>query len=163
MFPSKTNPSLFFTLDSSISSRNFRFLAAAELTLPSVRNILLARPDRCLWSACSTEISNELSHRNMVLSVLHTHSSNVYAQPSSGARCLIFGWNFRLLPYFMCATEKALARPCGCAGLPEPLLVTGRCGKYHNLLSWLKFKIYNKTVSGILIFENSFQVFELSK
>ena len=29
-----------------------------------------------------------------------------HAQPSSGARCLIFGWVPRLLPYFMCANSE---------------------------------------------------------
>ena len=41
---------------------------------------------------------------------------NAHAQPSSGARCLIFGRTLRLLPYFMCANS-------GCAGSPEPSLV----------------------------------------
>ena len=35
-----------------------------------------------------------------------SHSSNAHAQPSSGARCLIFGRTLRLLPYFMCANSK---------------------------------------------------------
>ena len=36
-----------------------------------------------------------------------TRSSNAHAQPSSGARCLIFGHTLRLLPYFiMCANSK---------------------------------------------------------
>ena len=33
-------------------------------------------------------------------------SSNTHAQPSSGARCLIFGPTLRLLPYFMCANSE---------------------------------------------------------
>ena len=36
----------------------------------------------------------------------HNHSSNAHAQPSSGARCLIFGQTLRLLPYFMCAKSE---------------------------------------------------------
>ena len=46
-----------------------------------------------------------------------THSSNALTQPSSRARCLIFGRTLRLLPYFMCScvrTAKALARLRGC-------------------------------------------------
>ena len=35
-----------------------------------------------------------------------THSSNAHAQPSNGARCLIFGRTIRLLPYFMCANSE---------------------------------------------------------
>ena len=35
-----------------------------------------------------------------------THSTNAHAQPSSGARCLIFGRTLRLLPYFMCANSE---------------------------------------------------------
>ena len=35
-----------------------------------------------------------------------THSSNAHAQPSSGARCLIFGQAHRLLPHIMCANSE---------------------------------------------------------
>ena len=35
-----------------------------------------------------------------------THSSNAHAQPSSGARCSIFGQTICLLPYFMCANSE---------------------------------------------------------
>ena len=35
-----------------------------------------------------------------------TQSSNAHAQPSSGARCLIFGGTLRLLPYFMCVNSE---------------------------------------------------------
>ena len=52
------------------------------------------------------------------------HSSNAYAQPSSGARCLIFGRTLDLLPFFLCVrTAKALTRQRGRAGSPEPSLV----------------------------------------
>ena len=53
-------------------------------------------------------------------------SSNAHAQPSSRARCLIFGRTLRLLPYFMCANSEVsgeTARLRGCAGLPKPSLV----------------------------------------
>ena len=50
--------------------------------------------------------TNEPSHEIMALFVLpNLIFSNMYAQPSSGARCLIFGWTLRLLPYFMCANS----------------------------------------------------------
>ena len=42
-------------------------------------------------------------------------ASNAHAQPSSGARCLIFGWTLRLLPYFMFANSEGsgeTARMC---------------------------------------------------
>ena len=39
-----------------------------------------------------------------------------HAQPSSGARCLIFGQTLRILPFFMCANSKG-------SGSAEPLLV----------------------------------------
>ena len=35
----------------------------------------------------------------------YTYSSNVHAEPSSEARCLIFGQTLRLLPFFMCANS----------------------------------------------------------
>ena len=44
-----------------------------------------------------------------------THSSNVHAQPSSGARCLIFGRTLRLLAFFMYTNSKGsgeTARMC---------------------------------------------------
>ena len=75
--------------------------------------------------------------RLMVLFVLCTsHSSNAHVQPSSGARCLIFGGTLRLLPNFMCANsegsgETAQMRRLGWA-------FAGRLyDKYHNLMSWL--------------------------
>ena len=63
-------------------------------------------------------ITNEPSHEIMVLIVLRKlifSISNMHAQPSNGARCLIFGQTCRLFPYFMCANsegsaETALAR-----------------------------------------------------
>ena len=56
------------------------------------------------------------------------HSSNEHAQPSSGARCLIFGRTLPLLSYFMCANsegsgEYAHSRLRECAGSPDPSLV----------------------------------------
>ena len=44
-------------------------------------------------------------------------------QTPSGAWCLIFGQTLHLLPYFMCANSKALARLRRCTGSSEPSLV----------------------------------------
>ena len=46
----------------------------------------------------------------------YTHSLNAHAQPSSGARCLIFGRYLRLFPYFMCANSEG-------PGMTAPSLV----------------------------------------
>ena len=48
----------------------------------------------------------EPSREILVLFVLRKHSANAHAQPSSGARCVIFGLTLRLLPYFMCANSE---------------------------------------------------------
>ena len=52
-----------------------------------------------------------------------THSSNAHAQPSSGARSLIFGQPFVYVHSSCVRTAKALARLRGCAGSPESSLV----------------------------------------
>ena len=53
------------------------------------------------------------------------------AQPSSRARCLIFGGTFCLLPYFMWAnSEGSVETAWAFAGHLSD--------KYHNLMSWLK-------------------------
>ena len=39
------------------------------------------------------------------------HSTNMHAQPSSGAICQIFGLTHRLLPYFMCANSEGSGEP----------------------------------------------------
>ena len=50
---------------------------------------------------------NEPCHVIMVLFVLRKLIlQTACAQPSSGARCLIFGRTLRLLPYFMCANSE---------------------------------------------------------
>ena len=69
------------------------------------------------------EGSLEPAQEIMALFVLRTHSLNAHAQPSSGARCLIFGRTFRLLHTSCVRTAKALARLRGCAESPEPSLV----------------------------------------
>ena len=52
-----------------------------------------------------------------------THSSYAHVQPSSGARCLIFGRTLRLLPYFMCANSEGSDGTARMHRLPEPSLV----------------------------------------
>ena len=65
-----------------------------------------------------------------------THSSYSHAQQSSGARCLIFGWAHRLLPYFMCANSEGSGETVRMRRLAWAF--AGRlCDKYHNLMSWL--------------------------
>ena len=51
------------------------------------------------------------------------HPSNRHAQPSSGARCLIFGRHFVYFHISCVWTAKALATLCRCTGSPEPSLV----------------------------------------
>ena len=67
-----------------------------------------------------------------------THSSNAHAQPSSGARCLIFGRTLHLLPYFMCANSEDSGETARMRRLAWAF--AGRlCDKYHNLMSWLLY------------------------
>ena len=82
---------------------------------------------------------NEPAHEIMVNFVLHKlNSSNTHAQPSSGARCLIFGRTLRLLPYFMCANSEGSGETAQMRRLAWAF--AGRlCDKYHNLMSWLKW------------------------
>ena len=69
-----------------------------------------------------------------------THSSYAHVQPSSGARCLIFGRTLRLLPYFMCANSEDSDGTARMRRLARAF--AGRlCDKYHNLMSWLKLYI----------------------
>ena len=71
-----------------------------------------------------------------------THSSNAHAQPSSGARCLIFGRTLRLLPYFMCANSEGSGETAWMRRLAWAF--AGRlCDKYHNLMSWLSSVFYS--------------------
>ena len=66
----------------------------------------------------------------------YTHSSNTHAQPSSGARCLMFGLTLRLLLYFMCANSEHSGETAQMHRLAWAL--AGRlCDKYHNLICWL--------------------------
>ena len=71
-----------------------------------------------------------------------THSSNAHAQPSSGARCLIFGRTLHLLPYFMCANSAGSGETVRMRRLAWAL--AGRlCDKYHNRMSWLNYAYFS--------------------
>ena len=77
---------------------------------------------------------NEPSREIMVLFILRTHFSNAHAQPSSRARCLIFGRTHRLLPYFMCAISEGSGETARLRRLA--LAFAGRlCDKYHNIMA----------------------------
>ena len=66
-----------------------------------------------------------------------THSSNTHVQPSSGARCLIFGRILLLLPYFVCANSEGSGETVQMHRLAWAF--AGRlCDKYQNLMSRLK-------------------------
>ena len=54
----------------------------------------------------------------------------MHTQPSSGARCVIFGRTLRLLPYFMCMNSEASG---------ETATMRRLCDKYHNPMGWLIF------------------------
>ena len=70
-----------------------------------------------------------------------THFSNTHAQPSSGARCLVFGRTLRLLPYFKCANSEGSGETAWMCRFAWAF--AGRlCDKYHNLISWLISLIY---------------------
>ena len=66
-----------------------------------------------------------------------TQSSNVHAQPSSGARYLIFGRTLRLLPYFICAQREGSGETARRLALAFAVRL---CDKYHNLMSWLNLQ-----------------------
>ena len=68
----------------------------------------------------------------LVLFILRkTQLSNAHAQPSSGAKCLIFGRALRLLPYFMCANSEGSGETARMHRFAWAF--AGRlCDKYHN-------------------------------
>ena len=79
------------------------------------------------------------------------YTSNVHAQPSSGAGFLIFGRTIHLLSYFMWANSEGSSDTAGMHRLAWAF--TGRlCDKYHNLMSWLKWASKNEGL--FLVFEN---------
>ena len=69
----------------------------------------------------------------MILSILRKlNSSNMHAQPSSGDRCLIFGWTFHLLSYFMCVNSEGSGETAQMRKLTWAF--AGRLrDKYHNI------------------------------
>ena len=96
--------------------------------------------DLDLWNGrhdtASTEQLFEPAHAIMAVFVLSEPSSNAHAQPSSGARCQVFGRTLCLRPYFMCANSEGsgeAARMCRLAWAFAVRL----CDKYHILMSWL--------------------------
>ena len=55
-------------------------------------------------------------------STFRPHSSNAHAQPSSGARCLMFGQTLVYFHFSCLRTAKALVRLHGCTGSPDSLV-----------------------------------------
>ena len=55
-----------------------------------------------------------------------------------GARCLIFGWTFRLLPYFMCVNSGGSGETARIHRLAWAF-AGHLCDEYHNLMSSLKY------------------------
>ena len=102
------NADIFWYLGSGAHSGYFEYTVLLKNLLEGVAEFII-----------------EPSHEIMVLFV---PSSNVHAQPSTGAMCLMFGRTFHLFPYFIAwasanKTVKALVRLRRCAGSPEPSLV----------------------------------------
>ena len=62
---------------------------------------------------------------------------NMHAQPSSGARCLIFGLTLFLFLYFMCANSKGSGETAQMRKIAWAFAVA--YDKYHNLMSWLTY------------------------
>ena len=60
--------------------------------------------------------------------------------PSSGPRYLIFGRTLRLLPYFMWANSEGSGETARMRRLAWAF-ARRLCDKYHNLMSWLNYKI----------------------
>ena len=70
----------------------------------------------------------------------------MHAQPSSGARYLIFGRTLRLFPYFICAHSKGSGNTVRMRRLAWAF--AGRlCDKY--LMSWLKSYAPAKTLVDV--------------
>ena len=83
---------------------------------PSARKAQISWLSACAVSFCRLVfvsfgrgiIKFEPAHEILALFVLRKLilQTRIYAQPSNGARCLIFGRTHRLLPYFMCANSE---------------------------------------------------------
>ena len=69
-------------------------------------------------------------------SSVNSFLTNKHAQSSNGAKCLIFGRPFRLLPYFMCANSEGSGETARMRRLAWAFTRRLR-DKYHNLMSWL--------------------------
>ena len=83
--------------------------------------------------------------------VLQTHSSNGHAQPSSGARCLIFGQTFYLLPYFVCANSEGSGETAWISRLAQAF--AGRlCDKYPLLMSWVLQTLMKSSICRFNVF-----------
>ena len=69
----------------------------------------------------------------------------MHTQPSSGARCLIFGRTLRLLPYFMCTNSEGSGKTARMRKFTRAF--AGRlCDKYQNPMSWLIFTLFRGEV-----------------
>ena len=81
----------------------------------------------------SVKILNAMSWNYGTFRLPWMHSSNAHAQPSSGARCPIFGRVYsRLLPYFMCVNSEGSSETERMRRFAWAF--AGRlCNKYHNL------------------------------
>ena len=82
----------------------------------------------------------KMSHLMRLWHVLSSVNSffEWHTQLSSEARCPIFGRTLCLLLYFMCANSEGCGETARMHRLAWAL--AGRiCGKYHNLMSWLKW------------------------
>ena len=69
----------------------------------------------------------------------------MHAQQSTGTTRLIFGQTLCLIPYFMCANSEGSGETARMHSLAWALAVH-LYNKYHNLISWLKYNVINKTV-----------------
>ena len=80
-------------------------MAEALARRQMARAVASFEPGNWAWKRIMFE---QMSHhvRLWYFSSIETHSSNAHAQPSTGARCLIFGWTLRRFPYFMCVNSE---------------------------------------------------------
>ena len=75
------------------------------------------------------------------------NSLSWHVKPSSGIRCLIFGWSLRLLSYFTCANSEGSGETAHMRRLAWAF--AGRlCDKYHNLMSWRHLYVFVRENGG---------------
>ena len=91
--------------------------------------------DRCGVSTRCVNLETEICASSWDYGTF-INSSNAHAQPSSGAKCLIFGRTLCLLPYIMCANSEGSGETAGMHRLAWAY-TGGLYDKYHNLMSWL--------------------------